>query len=115
MFASQMMATEVFDQVLQLDDAIKPGLTEDEFLGLFTRCNHCGLIMTRRVFPRHTFICLRMPTASDGNRSSMITVAIIRDIIDLTGDDGDLPKVIDLTQDDDADNYPGVIDLTLDT
>ena len=113
MFASQMTAADVLDQLLQLNDWIKPGLTEDEFLELFIHCRYCGLIMTGHVFQRHTFICQHIPTASNGNRASMATVAVIHNIIDLTSDEGDHPEVIDVTRDDD-DDCPGVIDLTLD-
>ena len=107
-----MTATDVLDQLLQLNDWIKPGLTEDKFLELFIRCRYCRLIMTGCVFQRHTFICQHIPTASNGNRASMATVVVIHNMIDLTSDEGD-HQVIDVPQDND-DNCPGVIDLTLD-
>jgi hypothetical protein len=41
-----------FEQLLQLDSSIRPGLTESHFLALFTKCA-CGLITTRSAFKRH--------------------------------------------------------------
>lgn len=38
--------------LLQLNSAIRPGLSESDFKNLFTRCI-CGLIMTRKAFKNH--------------------------------------------------------------
>lgn len=98
MFSYQVLAEQVLEKLLQLDDWNKPGLTEAEFLSLFTRCTHCGLVMTGRVFQQHTQVCAGF---NGGNRDTALTVAVIHDIIDLTNDSDD-------------DECPGVIDLTLD-
>ena len=37
----------------KLDRLERPGLTEVEFFGLFAKCEACGLVMTRQVFPEH--------------------------------------------------------------
>jgi hypothetical protein len=37
----------------KLDRLEQPGLTEVEFFGLFAKCEACGLVMTRQVFPVH--------------------------------------------------------------
>lgn len=37
----------------KLDRLERPGLTEVEFFGLFAKCEACGLVMTRPVFPEH--------------------------------------------------------------
>ena len=37
----------------KLDRLERPGLTEVEFFGLFAKCDACGLVMTRQVFPVH--------------------------------------------------------------
>jgi hypothetical protein len=39
-------------QLLQLDSAIRPGLSEVDFRALFAKCG-CGLIMTRKAFGSH--------------------------------------------------------------
>jgi hypothetical protein len=44
---------EVFNMLLRLDSAINPGLTMAELLDLLMRCDHCGLVTTRRVFQSH--------------------------------------------------------------
>jgi len=31
----------------------KPGLTEEQFLGLFVKCDACGLIATHHMFHKH--------------------------------------------------------------
>jgi len=38
--------------LLQLDAAVRPGITEAQFRSLFTRCT-CGLIMTKCSFGAH--------------------------------------------------------------
>ena len=40
-----------------------PGLSEDEFYGLFVKCDLCGHVMTRFVFGCHLKHC----TGDDGN------------------------------------------------
>jgi hypothetical protein len=37
----------------KLDRLERPGLSEREFYGLFVKCDACGLVMTRLVFPGH--------------------------------------------------------------
>jgi hypothetical protein len=37
----------------KLDKLNRPGLSEVEFFGLFAKCDTCGLVMTRQVFPMH--------------------------------------------------------------
>jgi hypothetical protein len=39
-------------QLLQLDSAVRPGLSEVDFRALFAKCG-CGLIMTRKAFGSH--------------------------------------------------------------
>lgn len=36
-----------------LDRMVDPGLTEVEFLGLFVKCDACGLITTNLAFSKH--------------------------------------------------------------
>ena len=97
MFSYQTKAEQVLEKLLQLDDWNTPGLTEADFSDLFTRCIHCGLLMTGRVFQQHVQIC----TAINKTQASATTVAVIHDIIDLTNDldDEECPGVIDLTLD----------------
>ncbi|KAG1842300.1 hypothetical protein C8R48DRAFT_679051 [Suillus tomentosus] len=45
---------KTFDRLLRLDSFSRPGLTEEEFRHFLTRCYGCELIMTRRIFERHT-------------------------------------------------------------
>lgn len=96
MFAFQTLSAQVLDQLLKLDDWNLPGLTESQFMLLFTKCRRCGLVMTARVHSRHT-----------------CEVAAGAIVIDLTADN----EVIDLTNDGDDQailltNDDGVIDLT---
>jgi hypothetical protein len=42
-----------FDLLLQLDSAVHPGLTIVQFLGLFSRCRGCELVMTRNALRVH--------------------------------------------------------------
>ena len=109
MASYEMIADNVIDQLIKLDNWTQPGLTGAEFLGLFTRCILCGLVMTSRVFERHAEVCLGAVVRD--NAPTAITAAVIHDIIDLTDGDGNCPEVIDLTTNDDC---PGVIDVTLD-
>lgn len=46
----------------KLDTLERPGVSEREFYGLFTKCDACNLVMTRQVFPNH---CCR-PLGEDG-------------------------------------------------
>ena len=91
MFSHHTIAEHILKNFLQLDDWDMPGLPEAEFLGLFTRCLPCGLVMTSRVFQQHTQTCAATTT----------TIVVIHDIIDLTNnsDDEECSGVIDLTLD----------------
>ncbi|KAH7917492.1 hypothetical protein BV22DRAFT_1135361 [Leucogyrophana mollusca] len=42
-----------FNKLMRLDSFLRPGLTEDEFRGLLTKCRRCRLIMTRSRFDMH--------------------------------------------------------------
>jgi hypothetical protein len=42
-----------FQQLMQLDSWIRPGIREGDFFMLFVKCDRCDLIMTRRVFEDH--------------------------------------------------------------
>jgi hypothetical protein len=64
-------------KLLQLDAAVRPGLTQAHFRSLFVRCT-CGLIMTRRAYCAH--YCVKEP-----------------EVIDLTDIDDSETEVIDLT------------------
>ena len=37
----------------QLECKDKPGLTQEQFLGLFVKCDACGLINTHHMFHKH--------------------------------------------------------------
>jgi hypothetical protein len=39
----------------KLDWLERPELSEQEFYGLFTKCEACGLVMTRQVFLHHYY------------------------------------------------------------
>ncbi|THH09488.1 hypothetical protein EW146_g8670 [Bondarzewia mesenterica] len=41
------------DPFLQLDTAVRPGLTRSHFKALFAQCGACGLVTTRRTFGNH--------------------------------------------------------------
>ena len=60
-----------FIKLLKLDSFVKPGLSQQEFEGLLTRCQHCELIMTKRRIDSH--VCTG-------------TVIKTRVVIDLTQD-----------------------------
>ena len=60
-----------FRKLLKLDSFIGPGLTQEEFEGLLTSCQHCQLIMTKRRADSHECIG---------------TVVRRKVVIDLTGD-----------------------------
>lgn len=55
----------------QLECKDKPGLTQEQFLGLFVKCDACGLINTHHMFHKHR--CRRPQTmdesASDSEQS----------------------------------------------
>jgi hypothetical protein len=38
---------------VKLDSMDRPGLTEEEFLGLFVKCDACALITTHLMFHKH--------------------------------------------------------------
>jgi hypothetical protein len=38
---------------IKLDTLDRPGVSEEEFYGLFAKCDACSLVMTRQVFPDH--------------------------------------------------------------
>jgi hypothetical protein len=40
-------------KIVKLDRLEQPGLSEKEFVGLFAKCEVCGLIVARLVFHRH--------------------------------------------------------------
>jgi hypothetical protein len=40
-------------KILKLDCMDRPGLTEDEFWGLFVKCDACALITTHMMFRSH--------------------------------------------------------------
>ena len=40
-------------KIVKLDRLEQPGLSEKEFVGLFAKCEVCGLIVARLVFQRH--------------------------------------------------------------
>ena len=40
-------------KIVKLDCMDRPGLTEDEFWGLFVKCDACGLITTHLMFRSH--------------------------------------------------------------
>jgi hypothetical protein len=46
----------VFRLLMRLDEIVNPGLTEEQFYGLFARCDRCGLITTRRAFQSHSCV-----------------------------------------------------------
>jgi hypothetical protein len=46
----------------KLDRLERPGVSERDFYGLFSKCDACNLVMTRLVFPNH---CCR-PLGDDG-------------------------------------------------
>ena len=79
-------------KLLQLDAAIRPGLTQAHFHLLFVRCT-CGLVMTRRAYPAH--YCVKEP-----------------EVVELTDiDDSEMePDVIELTDIDDSETE--MINLT---
>lgn len=58
-----------YSKLIRLNSVVFPGLPENEFQALFSKCRRCRWIMTQRAFRYHT--CL--PAVSD--------------IIDLTMDD----------------------------
>ena len=64
-------SNDPFSKLLKLDSFVKPGLTQKEFEGLLTRCQHCKLIMTKRRIDSH---------------ECMGTVMKMRVVIDLTQD-----------------------------
>lgn len=47
------------DLLLRLDCWVQPGLTEDQFKGLFVKCR-CGVVTTRRAFIHH--MCAKIPS-----------------------------------------------------
>jgi hypothetical protein len=49
--------------LLQLDAAVRPGITESDFRSVFTRCDVCGLIMTRSASGAH--YCANNPTVTN--------------------------------------------------
>jgi hypothetical protein len=48
--------------MVRLDRLERPGLSEKEFVGLFAKCEVCGLVMARLVF--HYHYC--RPVGEDG-------------------------------------------------
>ena len=40
-------------KLTKLECSEKPGLTEEQFLGLFVKCDACGLITTHLLFHQH--------------------------------------------------------------
>jgi hypothetical protein len=53
---------DCFQLLLQLDSAVRPGVSEAHFRALFARCT-CGLVMTRRAIKAH--YCMEAITARD--------------------------------------------------
>ena len=51
-------------QLLQLDSAVRPGLSELDFRALFAKCG-CGLIMTRKAFGSHYCATPSQPGVDD--------------------------------------------------
>lgn len=80
-------------KLIRLNSFIFPGLPEEEFQALFTKCRECHWIMTRRAFIYHSCQSV-VPTAQ---------------VIDLTMDSDD--ESMDITMDSDE----GFMDLTMDS
>jgi hypothetical protein len=69
-------AATVFHDLLRLDSGYKPGLTIHDFMGLFSICSKCQLVMTKRVVRRH--LCEAKTGAGEGSEI---------EYIDLTADE----------------------------
>ncbi|KAF8337779.1 hypothetical protein F5887DRAFT_917812 [Amanita rubescens] len=54
----------------QLELKEKPGLTEEQFLGLFVKCDACGLIATHHMFHKH---CCRPQTTDESGSDSELS------------------------------------------
>ena len=54
----------------QLEIKEKPGLTEEQFLGLFVKCDACGLITTHHMFHKHR---CRLQTTDESDSDSELS------------------------------------------